>query len=90
MIGKTNKLVIQEGKRDYGKEEAEETKGISQGDDEFDGADKKFEEARAEEIAFDRARAEESVTRARSQRARNMDGYTTGTANDTEEEEEDE
>ena len=85
MGGKTNKLISQEGKRGYGKEAAEETKGISQGNDEFDGADDKFEEACVEEIAFDRARAEESVSRARSQRARNMDGYATGTVNDPKE-----
>ena len=78
-------LINQEGKRDYVEEAAEETKKISQGDDEFDGADDEFEEERAEEIAFDRELAEESVARARSKRARNMDGYATGTANDPEE-----
>ena len=61
-----NKLVIQEGKKDYGEEAAEETKKTSQGDDKFDGGDKELEEARAEEIAFGKARAEESATRERS------------------------
>ena len=39
MIGKTNKLISQEGKKDYGEEAAEETKEISQGNDKFNGAD---------------------------------------------------
>ena len=90
MSGKTNKFISQEGKKDYSEEAAKETKEISQVDDEFDGGDKKSEEARAEEIAFSRARVEESVTRARSQRARSMAGYVTGTANDPEEEKEEE
>ena len=90
MSGKTNKFISQEGKKDYSEEAAKETKEISQVDDEFDGGDKKFEEAHAEEIAFSRARVEESVTRARSQRARSMAGYVTGTANDPEEEKEEE
>ena len=37
---KTNKLIIQEGKKDYGEEAAEDTKKTSQGNDEFDGGDK--------------------------------------------------
>ena len=90
MSGKTNKLISQEGKKDYGEEAAEDTIEISQGDDESDGADDNFKEARAEENAFDRARAEESAARARLQRARNMAGYATGTSNDPEEEEEEE
>ena len=88
MSEKKNKLISQEGKRDYGEEAAEETKEISQGDDEFNGADKEFEEARAEEIAFYRARTKESAARARSQRASTMAEYTTGTSNNPEEEEE--
>ena len=40
MSVKTNKLIIQEGKKDYVEEAAEETKETSQGDDEFDGGDK--------------------------------------------------
>ena len=63
----------------------EDTKETSQGDDEFDGGDEEFEEARAEEIVFDRARAEESAARARSQKARIVAGYKTGTENDPEE-----
>ena len=68
------------GKKEYGKEEAEETKLLSPSDDEFDGADNKFEEARAEENAFDRSRAEESTARTCSQTARNMYRYAMGTA----------
>ena len=47
MSAKTNKLTIQEGKKDYGEEAAEETKKISQGDDEFDRGDEEFKAARA-------------------------------------------
>ena len=36
MSVKTNKITIQEGKKDYGEEAAEETKETLQGDDEFD------------------------------------------------------
>ena len=36
MSAKTNKLIIQEGKKDYGEEAAEETKATLQGEDEFD------------------------------------------------------
>ena len=66
MSSKTNKINIQKGKKDYGEEAAEENKETLQGDDKFDGGDKEFEASRAEEIAFDRARAEESAARARS------------------------
>ena len=65
MSGKTNKLISQEGKKDYGKEAAEETKETSHGDDRFDRGHNEFEEARAEEIAFNGAYAEESAARAR-------------------------
>ena len=44
MSGKTNKLISQEGKKDYGEESAEDTKETSQGDDEFDGGGDKLEE----------------------------------------------
>ena len=37
MSAKTSKLVIQEVKKDYVEEAAEETKETSQGDNEFDG-----------------------------------------------------
>ena len=47
MGAKTNKLAIQEGKKDYGKESAEETKETLQGDDEFDRGDEEFKAARA-------------------------------------------
>ena len=90
MGAKTNKLIIQEGKKDYGEEAVEENKETSQGDNKFDGGEEEFEEARAEEIAFDRGRAEESAERARLQKARGMDGYNARTSNDPEEEEEEE
>ena len=41
-----------------------------------------------EEIAFYRARAEESAASTRLQKVSSMDGYKTGTENDPEEEEE--
>ena len=44
MSDKTNNLIRQEGKKDYGEEAAEETKEISQGDDEFNGADDDFKD----------------------------------------------
>ena len=88
MSGKGDKLISQESRKDYGEEAAEVTKALSQGDEEFDGVDDEFEEACAEDNVFDAARAEESATTARSQRAGNMAGYATGTANDPKEEEE--
>ena len=90
MSAKTNKLIIQEGKNDFGEESAEETKKMIQGDNEFDGEDEEFEATCAEEIAFDRSRAEDSAERARSHKSRIMNGYKTGTENDPEEEEEEE
>ena len=57
MSRKINKLISQEGKQDYSEEAAEETRVFSQVDDEFDGVGEEFEEARAEENMFDRARA---------------------------------
>ena len=74
MSGKTNKLISKQGNKDYGEEVTEEIKEISQGDDEFDRGDDEFEEACAKQIAFDRARAEESAARAQSQRASRMVG----------------
>ena len=61
MSAKTKNITIQEGKKDYGEEAAEETKETLQGDDEFDRGDEEFEAARGEEIAFERACAEESA-----------------------------
>ena len=90
MNEKTNKLISQKGKKEYVEETAEDTKEISQGNNEFDGGDDEFEEARAEEIAFNRAHAEESATRACSHKAGSMVGYKTGTENDPMEEEEEE
>ena len=87
MIGKGEKLIIQQSRKDYGKEAVESNKALSQGDNEFDGADDEFEEARAEQNALDTARAEQRAARARSQMARNMDGYATGTVKEPEEEE---
>ena len=55
---------------------------MSQGKDEFDGADDEFEKARAEDNAFDAVRAEDSATRARSQRSSNMSGCAVVTANE--------
>ena len=72
MSGKGNKLIIQEIRKDYGEEAAEVTKALSQGDDEFDGADEKFEEAHAEENLFEVARADDRAARARSNRTRNL------------------
>ena len=58
-------MVNQESMESYGNEAAEGATAISQGEDEFDRADHKFEEARAEENAFDAACAEEIAERAR-------------------------
>ena len=66
MSGKRNKLISQEIRKDDGKEAAEGTKALSQGNDEFNETEDKFEEARAEENAFNTAREEESAARARS------------------------
>ena len=90
MSGKVNKLIIQESRNDYGKEAAEVVKALSQGDEEFDGAGNKFDEARAKENVFDALRAEESAARARLQRAGNMAGYVTGTVKEHKDEEEEE
>ena len=75
MSAKTNKLTIQEGKKDYGKEAAEDTKETSQGDNEFYGGDEEFKEARTEDIALDMSRAEERTEKASSQKARIMARY---------------
>ena len=55
----------QESRENYGDEAAEVATAISQGDNEFDGADDEYEEARAEENTFDAAHTEESAERAR-------------------------
>ena len=39
MSEKTNKLISQEGNKDYGEEASEETKETSQDDNVFDGGD---------------------------------------------------
>ena len=39
MGAKTNKLTIQEGKKDYSEETSEDTKEMLQGDDKFEGGD---------------------------------------------------
>ena len=88
MSGKTNKMVNQEGRESYGEKSVEGDIAISQGGGEFVGTDDKFEAACAEENAFDAARAEESTTRARSQRAHNLARHATGTENELREDEE--
>ena len=45
---KTNKLVSQESREEYGKEAAEGATALSQGEEEFDGAGNEFEEACAD------------------------------------------
>ena len=90
MSAKKNKLISQEGKKDYSEEEAEDIKEISQGDNEFILGDKEFKEARAEEIAFDRARVEENASMELSNKAWSMAGYKTRTVIYLEEEEEEE
>ena len=88
MSGKPNKLVNQESRENYGEEAAEGTTAILQGDDEFYGADNKFEESRAEENAFNAIRTEESAARERLQRAGILSGHATGTENKPEEDKE--
>ena len=66
MSEKTNNIIIQEGKKYYSEEAAEETKETSQGEDELDGEDKEFEEAHAKEIKFNRKLVEEITASARS------------------------
>ena len=90
MSGKTNRLLNEESRESNGDEAAEGAAAISQGGGEFIGADNEFEEARAEENVFDAACAEESAAWARSQRAGNLAGHATGTANEREEDEEEE
>ena len=89
IIGKTNRLVNQESRESYGDKTAEGDTSISQGDDEFIGAENKFVAARAEQNVFDAAHAEESETRACSQRAGNLAKRATGKANKREEDEAD-
>ena len=85
MSGKTKKLVNQEGRERYGNEAVEGATSISQGSKKFFGADDEFEAARAEENTLNAAHAEESATRARSQRVGNLGGHATGTANERDE-----
>ena len=63
MSRRGNKLISQDRRKDYGEEVAEGTKALSQSDNKFNGADDEFEEARAEENAFDAARTEYSEAR---------------------------
>ena len=88
MIGKTNKLMKQDNRENYGYKAAEGAALISEGDDKFKGADEEFEEARAEESVFDAASIEEGAARESSQSARNLAGHVTGTASEREEDEE--
>ena len=48
MSRKTNKLINQESREDYGDEAAEVATLLSLGDEKFDGAEEKFEEVCAE------------------------------------------
>ena len=80
MSGKTQKLVKQEGRESYGNEAEEGATEISQGSEEFVGADGEFEAACAEENSFNAARKEESAARSRSQRVGNLARHATGTA----------
>ena len=61
-----------------------------QGDNKINREDEQFEAARAEDIMFDKARAEESAERARSHKTRSMARYINRTENNPEEEEEEE
>ena len=72
MSGKTNILVNQEGRDIYGDKDVDGATAISQGENEFIGADDKFEAACAEE----------SVSRACSQRSGKLDGHATATSNE--------
>ena len=72
---KMNILLKQEGRESYGDEAAEGATAILHGEDEFVGVNNKFEAARAEE----------STSRARSQRAGNLFRNATGTTNEREE-----
>ena len=64
----------------------ERATAISQGNNEFDGADNKFKAARREDNAFDAACTEEGAVRSRLQRAGNLDWHVTGTVSEREEE----
>ena len=57
MSGEKNKLISQDIRKDHDKEAAEENKAFSQDGNEIVKVDDEFEEARAEENAFDAARA---------------------------------
>ena len=76
----------QDIRESYDDKAAEGATAILQSDDEFDRADNEFEAAGAEEKAFDAAGAEEREARACSQRAGNLAGHATGTANELKEE----
>ena len=81
MCGKTNILVNQESRESYGNKAAEVATVILKGENEFDGADDKFEEACAEKNMFDTSHAKESATRAHSQREGNLARHVTGKEN---------
>ena len=55
MSGKEKNLIIPESRKCYSEEAVEGATALSQGDDEFDGADDKFEEAQMEANVFDTA-----------------------------------
>ena len=75
MSGNTKILVNQDGREIYGDDAAEVATDILQGDNKFFGA----------EDTFEVACAEESLARARSQRAGNLSRHAKGTANEREE-----
>ena len=65
-------MVNQESKDKYGDKAVKGATEILYGNNEFNGADENFEEARTEENAFDSALVEERVVRARSQSVVNL------------------
>ena len=85
MSGKKRRLVNQESRESYGYESTEGATKMFQGIDKFVRVDNAFEAAHTEENAFEAACSEESVARDHFQRAGNLVGHATGTANDREE-----
>ena len=82
MSRKTNRLINQESREDYGDEAAAGVTVLLQGDKEFDKADDKFEEARAEDNSFNAERKGEITARTCSHRADNLAGHAKGKKNE--------
>ena len=82
MSGNKNWLVKQESRESYGDEAVEGATAISQGNGEFDKADDKFEEARAEDNSFNAERKGEITARTCSHRADNLAGHAKGKKNE--------